>query len=108
MSGVDLFHVDKQRFADENDFLRLVSAQIVLKVLNDSIKVLEKSTSTDNDQIQEAAAQKSAFIPNTIISSNENYVNMRKHLNIKRWSVMSILGELRGRFIRQCATKFFF
>lgn len=92
--NIDLSHVGKHRFADENDFLRLVSAQIVLKVLNDSIQVLEKSSpSPDDAEIGTSTTPRIAPADknNNKEINNENYVNMRKHFNIKRWSVKSVL-----------------
>lgn len=106
--SVDLTHVDKERFADEDDFLRLVSSQIVLKVLNNSIKILQNaslsstieepsSTTTTNTNKSGPEASSSSVVIGEPATTNtkttnkndqENYVNSRKHLNLKRWSVV--------------------
>ena len=72
------------RFANANDFLKLVSAQIVFKVLNDSINLLEN----ENEENESNSQDKTTNLNLVKFETNESYVTMRKHLNIKRWLVV--------------------
>lgn len=70
-------------FANTNDFLKLVSAQIVFKVLNDSLNRLE------NEENEKTNKKSNNNISLVKLEPNESYVTMRKHLNLKRWHCIS-------------------
>lgn len=75
-------------FANTNDFLKLVSAQIVFKVLNDSINRLE------NEENEKTNKKPNNNISLVKLEPNESYVTMRKHLNLKRWFVLTIFKRI--------------
>lgn len=74
-------------FANTNDFLKLVSAQIVFKVLNDSINRLENEENSGDEKTNKKSSNNISLVK---LEPNESYVTMRKHLNLKRWFVLTI------------------
>lgn len=74
-------------FANTNDFLKLVSAQIVFKVLNDSINRLENEENSGDEKTNKKSNNNNISLVK--LEPNESYVTMRKHLNLKRWFVFN-------------------
>lgn len=72
-------------FANNNDFLKLVSAQIVFKVLNDSINRLENEENSGDEKTNKKSNNNNISL---VKLEPESYVTMRKHLNLKRWFVL--------------------
>lgn len=79
---------------DRDDYLKLLSAKLVLDVLNKSIKVVNQDDNSD-DSNESSLLNQNYFIRNTtnlIADKNvdkNRYVKNRKYFNQKRWHCIS-------------------
>ena len=74
----------------KDDFLHLVAAKIVLKVVSNSIQIVsQEAAAASTSNVQAQALNSSSLLSSSTISismtSIENYVKSRKFFNTKRW-----------------------